>query len=538
MFIRFGRLLTLVSTAFALSVLAGTNPAFAQDADENAAEETAAAKKQKGGKKKGKKGAAAKDTAPAEDEADEADATDDTIDRELPDEPEPEEEPELEQEAEEQPEEEGDAEAAATTKASVEVKSVKPKPAPAAEPPAPAADASQARDTQTSQDIVTRLPPSPEVRIRGIKFGSLARTWHGLQWPIYQRTGLPISGDVWVDNGWERQERGLETEQNRSWFIQAGRFKLRASPTYTKGPWFVQGQGEVLAWSNPVRGNLPIYVDDAWVKGGAWDIFDLQIGRFQAWEVYHKGLGFDLYTLEYNGAIDVDRDTRQVWLYELDYMFYRQDAYGQFAVHVYPTDFLRFELGGVIGNELGGVIGNELGLNAYGIRPVGILDFGWLKFKVGAEYKYAWDWEDGRQTEAKSRGVGAALQFVFDPWVEFGFNFTQGIVDRILADGRVDVQNSINPRSIGGFLNVNPIGDLVLGVGAHQTVQEDLELNNGVYGWFQHTQFFGAIVHPIITDDLTAKLVVAYAEADLRPAFDNWRVNTMQSIRLRVQYDF
>ena len=44
--------------------------------------------------------------------------------------------------------------------------------------------------------------------------------------------------------------------------------------------------------------------------------------------------------------------------------------------------------------------------------------------------------------------------------------------------------------------------------------------------------------HPIIVPQATAKLVFAYARADIKPAFDNHRVNQMYSVRLRMLYSF
>jgi hypothetical protein len=387
------------------------------------------------------------------------------------------------------------------------------------------------KDAASGQSFVVRLPASPEHRIRGIKDGSLIRIWHGLQWPHYEHTGLPLSGDIWIDSGYERQVRSLSTEGNRHFWLQSGRFRLRATPTYTKGSMFVQAQGEVLAWSDPVRGNLPIDVDDAWVKFGAWNVWDIQFGRYEAWEVYHKGMGLDLYTLEYNGAFD-DRDTTVVQLYEVGYLFYRQDGLGQLALHLYPTDWLRF--------EIGAVMGNELGLNAIGVRPVGILDLGWMKFKVGAEYRLAQDWQERMPRKDTRRGAGGALQFIIDPLLEFGVNGAYAVVDQIGPDGRVNEQGSITPLSIGGFVNTPPVGDLVLGGGVNHTWQDDRQYNDQVddVGHFQHFQVFGAIQHPIISDDLTAKLVVSYAKANLHPSYDNAKENVMYSARLRLLYLF
>ena len=55
-----------------------------------------------------------------------------------------------------------------------------------------------------------RLPPSayPAPRVRGIKGGSLWLTFHGLQWPYYPKTGIGISGSIWVDTAFQRLTPG------------------------------------------------------------------------------------------------------------------------------------------------------------------------------------------------------------------------------------------------------------------------------------------------------------------------------------------
>jgi hypothetical protein len=381
---------------------------------------------------------------------------------------------------------------------------------------------------------IERLPPAREVYPRGIPMGSMEMIWHGLQWPHYPVTGLPISGNIWVDSGYERSERSLASENDRAFWLQQGYFTLRASPTWSNGNLFVQAQAELLAWHSSVRGNQPIDVDDAWVKFGMWDKFDLQLGRFEAWEIYHKGMGFERNTLEDIGAFDESggRDSTIVDIYEVNYAFYRSDGYGQAAVHYYPFKFLRF--------EVAGLLGNESGFNAIGVRPTGILDFGFIKLKVGGEYKKESDWETNQKREAESRGMGASLQFVYSSYVEGGINGAYGIIDRIGPDGRVDEKGSPTTASVGAFVNARPWRDLVLGAGANYTDQDNRQYNSQVddVGHFTHRQFFGAIQHSIFIPELTAKVVLAYAKARMDESFDNDKTNEMMSARLRVRYVF
>jgi hypothetical protein len=376
-----------------------------------------------------------------------------------------------------------------------------------------------------------RLPLSREIYPRGIPLGSMEMIWHGMQWPHYPATGLAISGLIWVDTGWEQQDRSLKSENDRSFWLQQGYFDLRITPTWSNGDLFVQANADLLAWHSSVAGNLPIDVDDAWVKFGQWDKWDFQAGRFEAWEIYHKGMGFERNTLEDIGAFD-QRDTTVVDIYEVNYAFYRQDGYGQAAFHLYPTKYLRF--------EVAGLMGNESGFNALGIRPTGIFDIGFLKLKVGGEFKKESDWETNQKREAESRGVGGSLQFVVGSIFEGGLNGAYGVVDRILPDGRVDEKGSPTTLSVGAFANVRPWRDLVIGAGANYTDQDNRQFNDQVndVGHFTHRQFFGAVQHTIFVPELTAKVVASYAKARLDESFDNDKTNKMMSVRLRLRYVF
>ena len=125
--------------------------------------------------------------------------------------------------------------------------------------------------------FVERLPPSayPEPRVRGIRGGSLAATFHGLQWPYYPKTGIGISGYVWIDSGYQKIKRGNPTEQSIQYWLQQGRLVLRITPTYTHGRWFIQGQAELVG-NKDQSSHQPDIVDtdDLWIKVGMWKFLD------------------------------------------------------------------------------------------------------------------------------------------------------------------------------------------------------------------------------------------------------------------------
>lgn len=381
--------------------------------------------------------------------------------------------------------------------------------------------------------VIERMPPSafPAPRTRGIRDGSLWMTFHGLQWPYYPKTGIGISGYAWVDSGYEQIERGSPTQQNISYLLQQGRVLLRITPTYTDGSFFVQGQAELVANKDQsLRQPDVADTDDLWIKVGVWRKWDVQLGRFEAWEVYHMGMGLDLNTLERQGATDEAFSVPGI--YGVTYAFDRPASVGQGALHLYPTEYLRFELGTQFGNEFGS--------NTLAARPVGVLDLGWLKLKLGAEYKTRSDQKEDSQGNTKSRGAGAAVQLVMEPWLEFGLNGAYGLVDRIAQDGRIDQKGSNTTYSVGGFANARVAGDFLVGAGLNYTYLEDLHFDPmlGRVDKFNHVQTFFAMQY-LFRKQLYIKGVVAYAEGDFAPTFgDPVFENKMVSGRVRLMYLF
>jgi hypothetical protein len=416
-------------------------------------------------------------------------------------------------------------------------------PAPPSATPATAETAAGNDEGASPVGGLERMPGDafwPPPYIRGL-FGS--SVWlagmHGLQWPYYRKTGIGFSGDVWVDNAYERVNRGQPTEQDFRTWIQQARMVLRVTPTYTRGNWFVQGQAELVANKDQTKRQPDVAdTDDLWIRTGSWNKWDVQFGRYQGWEVYHLGMGLDLNTVERDGATDINNPPPGI--YGVTYGYYRPSGMGNLAVHLYPMSILRFE---VLGQ-----LGNELGRNTLTARPVGILDLGWLKFKVGGEYRVQTQDDPSLKEKSVLRGAGAGVTFVFNPYVEFGFNAARGLVDHTDTKGETDGPGSYTVTSIGAFANGRIIEDLLLGVGFNRTTKEDLysetlmdPMTNATttkVGEFDHKQGFVAIQY-LIGKQLFVKAVFAYATAHLAPTHSNGVFdNTMYSARLRVQYLF
>jgi hypothetical protein len=422
--------------------------------------------------------------------------------------------------------------------------------APVAQPPTtppPPADASPYVPNPTTTPIVGPIEhlgadAFPNQPPRGIYGGSLWANFQGRQWPYMPKSGVGISGYVWLDTGYETINRGgnLPNNANVHYDVQQGRFLLRVTPTWTDGHWFVQGQGEFVADRDQEEpAPLVASVDDLWVKFGRWKLFDLQVGRYEAWEIYHFGMGLDLYTLERQGAQDYYRNQDgqgPVPIYGVTNLFYRQGSVGQAALHLYPTEWLRFELGTVFGQDYGS------GNNEIGARPVAIVDFNWVRLKLGAE----WDHESQSDTSLKgdtyAYGAGGSLQFVLDPYIEFGANYAYGGQITYGQDGTRTDTASFTEYSVGGFANVRIADGLLFGSGLNYTFNVDQDYDPTIrrYGDFRQWQGFAALQYHLFKH-LFVKVVGGYALATLNPNTHETytpHVDDMLSGRLRLQYLF
>jgi hypothetical protein len=410
----------------------------------------------------------------------------------------------------------------------------------AAATPSPQAPASAPAPTASNfaPGPVEQLPSSayPEPFVRGLYGGSLWGTFHGMQWPYYPRTGIGISGYAWLDNSYERlnvgDPSGTQPQHPRE-YLQQGRLLLRITPTYSRDNWFVQAQAEMVA--NKDQSQLQpapgiAQADDVWVRVGEWQKWDVQIGRFEGFEVYHLGMGLDLNTEERRGAFD--RNLSPPDLYGATFLFYRPGSSGNVALHVFPTRSLRLELlaqyGTTSGNEIGG-------------RPAVVYDIGILKLKIAAEYELVKARDTADRTESRLRGVGGTAQVVLDPWVELGANAGYAILDFLDLNGNPDTGRSGNELSVGGFANARVISDLLVGVGVNYAAFENLHLNvvTNTNDRSTNLQAFAAVQY-LVRKQLFLKLVGAYAKSHFERSFSSMEPydDTMFSVRLRAMYLF
>jgi hypothetical protein len=483
-----------------------------------------------------------------------------------------------------------EAKAAPEEKAAPEAKAAPDEAAPPAEPPAtpapeaepgaaamPAAEGAPAVATQSPAAVVEAMGPETfPGRMRGLYGGSLwlEPSFHGLQWPQNTRSGFGVSGNIWLDSGKNAVTRDRPSLPNSNMWFQQGRGLLRVTPAYVSGNFFIQGQIELVGnlcqastggvAANQVTNTVcqsagTFTTDDLWIRVGQWNIWDVKVGRFEAWEVYHLGMGMEPNTLERLGAgmFGVDTATSPRLevpsLYAMNYLHDRPTeglGVGYAAGHFYATDFLRFELLGKLGGD------NYRNDNATGDTPstyIGgrltpILDFGWLKFKLGGEYQKrtaAYQTVDGggnkhdNTDERTQMGGGASVQVIVDPIVEFGLNAAVGKTAHTNSYGTEVGEDSYTTKSVGGFANVRLLEGLLAGVGANWTTQLDkVKTDTNPNGdSTSHLQGFLALQY-LLARQLYIKAVVGYAKSTIKPndtTVAEWN-NLMLGGRVRLMY--
>jgi len=410
---------------------------------------------------------------------------------------------------------------------------------PVGEEPPPAPDPASITEVG-----IQRLPPStyPEPETRGLPYGSLWLTFHGLQWPYMpaarngSRFVLGLSGWGWVDTSYEKfgpwGENPSDSSRIAYWIQQA-------TPTYSLGSgWFIQGQAEFVATEDQTAlrsqtGGAD--TDDLWLRIGQWNKWDFTVGRFEGWEVFHLGMGLDLNTFERGGAFGPGDIYNPQFYGVTDNQYRPQGAIGNAAFHYYPFRYLRFELLGSVGS---------FGLYpALAVRPVVIFDLGWLKLKGGTEYQRLTAQKPSYldQTNQTKKGIGGAIQFVFLPHIEFGLNVAQGTIWSVDANNELDVKGSLTRTSFGGFANLsngNAKHPLIFGVGSvytHNVDQNNLH-SPAVDDYWQIQNFIA--VQYVAFQQLYIKLVGGYARGKWDTDEPLHYSDDVYSVRLRFSFYF
>jgi hypothetical protein len=358
--------------------------------------------------------------------------------------------------------------------------------------------------------------------------------------------GIALHGGVELDAGYaEYGFRDLPTTPLREFLDLRGRFVLGAHVRHEfgKSGYFVGAVGQMVAWARELADNYQINADDVYGQvghtGGDFTNWDFQIGRFMTWRVYHKGLGFDLYTLEDCGA-ESQPGVCGVHTYEVNHIYLRNsprpienETAGRAAIHYYPLKMLGVELAGVYGqvgsgndNSVGGRMAVDFH-KAFG--PV------LVRASAGGEYRASrpalrTKTQDLNTQEyigcidcnfADAKGVGGGV-ILKTFGVEVSGSAARGYeMKHKPTSGANDPERSArSPQdtaeitSMGGYLEIDPGSwafgrSLILGIGGHRT--ERIQKTDD---YQVHTQGAAYIAFPLGVNDAMVKFVVSRAELD------------------------
>lgn len=369
------------------------------------------------------------------------------------------------------------------------------------------------------------------------------QVWAPLEWPggrMYAQTEIDVGYATYRYP--ERQDRPREALHDmRGRFVFGPHFHFAVPDS----DYFLNVIGQVVAWVREQNNEYQINADDVYAQFGQGTKWDLQVGRFMTWRVYQRGLGFDIFTLEDQGAsksYPISNGDFAVHTYEVDYIFLRNSPYvggevaGRAAFHYYPADILGFELAAAYG------LADNRGSNTLGARLAADLQWSFLRITAGGEYRRqdqtgAPNAVLGAGTPAertvecsdcgasKNYGLGGSVVFNFSP-VTLGGSFARGTDDKRTAAGNAEgvadqeLSASGTRMSFGGYFELDA-GSLllsrsvILGLGGHRTeyilenFNQEFHLLSAVY-----------VALPLGINNAMVKLIVSQAQADLYDATD------------------
>jgi hypothetical protein len=383
-------------------------------------------------------------------------------------------------------------------------------------------------------------PPDPEQRNGFVKPQSESE----LSW----------AGGMELDTGYAKYTFESSALHDEDVYDFRGRFVF--GPTLDHSfwqDWFFAVRGEAVLWVREQFGVYQVNVDDAFAQVGQRNVWDFKLGRFRTWRVYHKGLGFDLFTLEDAGACvqnpcSADAGTFGPHTYEVNFIYERETP-GHAAVHVYPTSWSGLELASAYGQ--GGVS------NSWGVRGAAMVHFDFLRVMGAAELRKARPREDASAMDAMGStiecdkcgtsqrfGFGGGIEVTVAP-IEVGLNAARGSTDiYTVTTGAFDEGGSNDTTSLGGYaeLDVGSLAfqrSLILGFGLNRT--EALAVNEN---FRQHTQYAAYIAYPLGFNAAMVKLVLSRSDLQNLTLVDemnrvfNESSSAMSSARLRLVYPF
>jgi hypothetical protein len=338
---------------------------------------------------------------------------------------------------------------------------------------------------------------------------------------LFPQLSVPIQFDgfFWVDTGYMERSNAQSGQYDQSAAYMQGRFVLGATYYQEKRDLFGLARVQFLGLVNEYsKSQYEPHTLDAYLQAGFKNKFDVQLGRFLAWEVYHRGQGIELYTAEEAGALDGPT------LYWLNRTRGHHNEAGQAAIHLYPWEFLKFEVAGVYGQE-----SNQ---NNFGVRPVVDFSVGGLQLIGGYEYLTKKPQTNADKVENELHGAAAKLQYRF-PIVTAGANIAYTDVSTLDINGDKDAASTYTKMSAGGFVDID-FWINSIGLGYHHTTQDNEQKETTT-----HDQMFVSYLIQLPIDGLALKAVYGFATAEIEDSdADSKWTNNMNSFRVRASYDF
>jgi hypothetical protein len=114
---------------------------------------------------------------------------------------------------------------------------------------------------------------------------------HGDAAELFPKLTIPIQFDgyFWVDTGYMKRTNAQSGQYDQAAAYMQGRYVLGATYYAEKGEFFGLARGQFIGLVNEFsKSQYEPHTLDAYVQAGLKRKFDIQVGRFLAWEVYHR----------------------------------------------------------------------------------------------------------------------------------------------------------------------------------------------------------------------------------------------------------
>ena len=332
------------------------------------------------------------------------------------------------------------------------------------------------------------------------------------------RSPLDLQGTFWIDTGYLDRANAQAGQYDQVANYMQGRFILAGTYTARLGEYYAAARLELLGLVNEyAKSQYEPHTLDAYVRAGhaRWDV---TVGRFLAWEVYYRGQGIELYTAEEAGALGAPT------LYLLDFTRGHKNEAGQAAIHVYPFDFLAFELAGVYGQE-----NNQ---NCVGFRPVASVTVGPARLIGGFEYLRQVPQTEADKVEGTSMGAAGRLEVAILPSIVVGADVSWADIERLDIQGLMDTDHTLNKVSVGGFADIG-FWKSSVGLGYHRTMQDNEQGEANT-----HDQLFVSYLQRLPIEGLSLKAVYGFARGHIEDVDTGaeWE-NDMHSFRVRALFE-